>query len=1016
MGQTVDNGLRNINITENYITEQNIQSWKEHGYDKDINTQTTNTGGPGYSYVREKDNGAVKNTVMDNFEEYLKARQDRAKEEGVDEASKEREEKENEKEIVRNLSSDEIAQLRMMGIDISSASLDDIMGMVNTMRGNTHREEMKAMMAEITASNGNLNGLTMLGGSVEIAGTDIKLEGVNTSDIILNNKEKINESITLSEEEISFEEKTGVEKPDKNVQGDFPANDDELVYIVKNNLTFTKENMYKAHYSGSKAELNQASQKLMQDMMSQIEKVIQQAGYEVNDESLAGAKFLMDNQLPINTDNIKTYMEYQEFKGKMTSEIDFPAPDKVKEERANQIYEAVKTVNPGMAYEMVAEGRVVTIASLISYSKLHNNQEYNLKAIENYNRMNNVISLEGDEQEIKAVTAMRQVEELRLSMTMEASYKLISQDINIDTREISKVVAKLKDMEQQMIAQKLKWADVQPTEENISLYREINDKVNNLGELHARVLAAPLKGEEFTVQGFYRETITASQVNSFEAVRRSYEAVGTAPRADMGDSISKAFSNVKDILNEMKISVNSETERAVRILGYNSLEITEENINQIVNIDRQVNDLIDTFYPEAVLGMIKDGINPLDVPIDELNKKIKNKNYNKGVTEADNFATYLRDMEALGEVTPEERESYIGIYRAISRLEKSGDREAGWLFANDARLTVRNLISAMRSRRASGIDVSIDESFGMLEQLDEKGKAIDAQIEKAFDTGVSDQKLEEIQEDLQTLANVSEETEKFMLENNIEITAVNVMAVNVMVESSGGVYQLVSDVLSKMKFKANTKEELVDEETENITDSLLGQDVETEFAMESILESLRNSDEMSFKYEDLRDRLTELMYNASLTGSITSKDIATIKTVNAGFNIMSGMAKNDKYQIPVETKSGIKVINLTINHNSEKKGTIEISLPKDDMGDISAVIRVGKSNSLYGSITMNTSDGNYMLINHTENIISELNSYGFAADNVGVGSYKDFNGDILVSEEESLYKASVALIKVLSAI
>ncbi len=978
MGQTVDNGLHNLNIADKYMKDSNLQTRKTQNENSDIATQTTKAGGPGYSYVREKDNKTVKNSVMDNFEEYIKSQQERAKEEGVDEASKERQDKENAKDIVRNLSSDEIAQLRMMGVDISSASLDDIMGMVNTMRGNAHREEMKTMMAEITASNGNYDGLTMLGGSVEIAGTDIKLEGVSTSDIMLNN--------------------------------------DELVYILKNNLPFTKDNMYKAHYSGSKAEINPISEKLVQDMMPQIQKVIQQAGYEVDEESLKGAKFLIDNQLPVSTDNIKTYMEYQEFNGKQASEIDFPSIDMVKEEKANQLYNDVKNINPGMAYEMVVEGKVVTIASLVNYSKLHNNQEYNMKAIEHYKSMDNVISLAGNEEEIKAVTAMRQVEELRLSMTMEASYRLIKQDINIDTREISKVVAELKDMEQLLIANKLKGADIQPTQENISLYKEVSDKVNNLGELHARILAAPIKGEDFTVQGLYRENTVEVPINNFEAVRRSYEAVGTAPRYDMGDSIAKAFTNVKDILNEMQLPVNMETERAVRILGYNSLEITEANINQIINIDRQVNDLINMFYPEAVLGMIKDGINPLDVPINELNKKIKNKNYNKGVTEADNFATYLRDMENLGEITPEERESYIGIYRVINRLEKSGDKEAGWLFANDARLTVRNLISAMRSRKASGIDVSVDEGFGMLEQLGEKGKAIDAQIEKAFATDTEAQKLQEMQADLETLANISEETEKFMQENQIEITAINVMAVNIMMENPGGIYQLVSEVLAKMKFKSETKEELVDEETENITDSLTGEDVEVDFAMDSILESLRGREDMSLKYEDLRDKLTEMMYNAGLTGSITSKDISMIKTANAGFNIMSGMAQNDRYQIPVETETGIKVINLTINHNSDKKGTIEISMTKEEMGNVEATIKVGEDNRLYGNILTDTSDGNYMLINQSNKLAEGIKSYGFDATAVGIGNYKEVETGVTVSGEETLYKASVALVKVIAGI
>ena len=43
------------------------------------------------------------------------------------------------------------------------------------------------------------------------------------------------------------------------------------------------------------------------------------------------------------------------------------------------------------------------------------------------------------------------------------------------------------------------------------------------------------------------------------------------------------------------------------------------NNTEIVSYDRQVNDLINNFYPEAVLGLIKDGVNPLDMDISSLN-------------------------------------------------------------------------------------------------------------------------------------------------------------------------------------------------------------------------------------------------------------------------------------------------------------------------------------------------------------------------------------------------------------
>lgn len=1002
MGQRVDNGLNNINIADNYIKEQNFAAWKDN--DNKINTQATGeAGGLGYSYVHGEKSDKLKNTTMDNFEEYLRNKQDKAKEAGVDQASQNREDKENAKEIARNLSSEEIKQLKVMGIDVSSASLDDIMGMVNTMRGNAHREEMQAMMAQITAGNGDMDGVTVVGGSVKVAGTDIKLDNVSVVDVATAETENV---APEAEKEFDRNIENSNEKMSKEpiAQTEFSMSDNDIVYIMKNDLPLTKENLYKAHYSGSKAEINPMSHKLMKDMMPQIEKVIEQAGLQVDEESLKGAKFLIDNELPVTTDNLKKYINYQEYQGKDVGEIDFTTVEMPKQDKALKLYNDVKNIQPVVAYEMAMEGKTITIASMTAYMESHKIKGYDLAEFE-----------QGD---VKAITAMRQVEEIRLSMTMEASVRLINQDFNIDTREISKIVAQLKDMEQQMITNKLINAQVEPTEANISLYQEMNTKVQSLGELHARILASPIKGGDFTVNALHYEANITVNPDNFEAVRRSYEAVGTAPRGDMGDSIAKAFSNVKAILGEMNMPVNPETERAVRILGYNSIEITEANINQVMNIDRQVNDLINTFYPEAVLGMIKDGINPLDVPIDELNKKIKSKNYNKGVSEADNFASYLRDMEAMGEISPEERESYIGIYRVINKLEKSGDREAGWLFANGERLTVRNLVSAMRSRRASGMDITVDEGFGFLEQIDKKGKAIDTQIEKAFvgDNASIEEQIDEASAELKTLADVTEAVEEFMVENQIELTAINVSASTIMMDGSGGIYQLVSDILSKMKFVSHSKDDMVDEETENMTDSMSGEDVSVDFSMDSILENLRGREEMSLKYEDLRDKLTEMMYGASMTGSITSKDISAIKMISAGFNIMSGMAKQAKYQIPVSTESGIKVMNLIISHDTTNKGMIDISVAGDTMGQINAKVKVAEDGSIVGYVTSSTSEGNYTLMDYASKIVEDLALQGFDGEGIKLGAYENISDDMATAGEENLYRASVAMVKVLSEV
>ncbi len=996
MGQTVENGINNLNIATDLYKQDKSKITSYGG--KDVKEPVDAGKDVGYKYVHEENKGYGKNSAMDNFNDYLQYQQEKAKEAGTDEAAERRAAKEAEKEIARSLSSEEIKKLEMMGIDVEGANLSDIMGMVNTMRGEAHRQELKEMMAKVAANNGDMENLTLVGGSVKVAGSDVKLDSVSVSDVVAD--------------EIAGDIKQEFQQSNA---ADFNLGNDQLIYLIKNNLDITKENIYKAQFSGSKSQADSSAEQLVEQMLPQISKVVEQAGFEGNRDAVEGAKLLIGNGLPVTPDTVKKYMEYQQYVGKDMSQVQMPEGEpEVIEQKTAELYQDVKNIDPVLAYDMAAKDKTITIASVVAYGK-----DKNIKLP--YINREDILQYDLDnmpedipEYELKSIRAMRQMEEIRLSMTMDVAARLIKEDINIDIRELSKVVDKLKNMERQMISGKLKDNGVEPTEENVSLYKEVNYKINQIKMAPADVIAAPVKGKAFTVNSLYAEA-------KFAEAKKSYESVWTAPRADMGDSIKKAFANVDDILIDLNFDVNAESQRAVRILGYNSLDITVDNINQVMNYDRQVNQLINSFYPEAVLSMIKEGINPLDVSIEELNKVIQDKNYNAGVTEAKNFATYLMDMEKMGEITDAERESYIGIYRVMHQLAKSGDREAGWVFANGSNLTVRNLISAMRSKKAAGFDISIDDNFGMLAETTKIGKDMEQQIETAFN--------------MRTLANISKEAEEFALENNIEISYVNTTAINAMLTTEGGIYQLVSDILSKMKFTSHSKEKAVDEETEKITDSLTGDDAPVEFSPASILESLKNSDVMSLKYEDLRDRLTELMYMAGAEGSITGMDISAIKTANAGFNILSKMAKNDKYQVPVETEQGVKVMNLTVVHDASRKGTIEFSIEGNSMGKVTGNIRLriaesafesnGKNSDnlssrvmLEGYIVSSESQGNYMLMEEKDLFADKLAQYGFDPVDINMGSISSFTEEKTAEniEPEYIYTAAVSVVKAMGVI
>lgn len=89
-----------------------------------------------------------------------------------------------------------------------------------------------------------------------------------------------------------------------------------------------------------------------------------------------------------------------------------------------------------------------------------------------------------------------------------------------------------------------------------------------------------------TIDGAYEQGMQMK--SALEKAGVQYETLMTAPRTDMGDSIQKAFRNVDDILNDLGVEATEENRRAVRILGYNGIEITEDSIIQMKAADEEV--------------------------------------------------------------------------------------------------------------------------------------------------------------------------------------------------------------------------------------------------------------------------------------------------------------------------------------------------------------------------------------------------------------------------------------------
>lgn len=973
-------------------------------------------------------------TVMDNFEEYRRDMQEKAKSEQQQAVSDEEQACEDAKEIARSLSTEEIQKLRQMGIDVGSASLSDLMDIVNSMRDQAHKDALANVLAQAKVDQGDVSNLVFTSMGAKIAGTDVDLQVGNN----------------------------------------------DILYLLKNKMPLNQENLYKAHYSGQQSKQTsdtteeawqsqaaQAWNELPQTLQTQLQHIMEQAGIPVNDQSKGGAAMMLANDIPVTTDSMRAYMDMQAQVGTPIDKLPTAEMEQARTEqdiklKAEKLQQAVESLTETDVIETVREGKPLTIAAML--------------ADQNRSQSDSQPGAETTPQSLREVTALRQLEELRLTMTQQAAVRMLKQDINIDTRDLSQVVAKLRNVEAQMTRELFARNGVDATEENVALYTELQQDLQTIGTAPVVRLGYLFDAEQgnalqrVSVRGLadlvaedgsqrteaqtenpatagsaaQADEIVSDTIRrpaNFAAMEREYDALGTAPRADMGDSIRKAFANVDALLQEMQLPADAEHTRAVRILGYNSIAITEENLQQVIQYDREVNDLLAACQPNAVLSMVRDGINPLDLSVEELNQTLREKHYQAGVKETEDFATFLRDVERRGEISEEERSGYIGMYRVLKNLEKSGDREAGYLFANGSRLTVRNLITAMRSRKAAGMDVSVDDAFGMLTEMQTRGTKMDAQIEAAF---LNDEKWSaqgndgnnvqdiEMAENAEDTANPWQEieeddalaeAEELLQAQGLEESAVNVQAANVILHGtdaveSADIYSLLAQVMKNLHFEDHTTEDAVDTETEAMAKSLAGADIELPFEPESLLEQLGQGGDLSLTYADLQQQLVEQMYTQAQLGG-TSMDFQNLKLVQAGFRILGAMAKRQQYQLPVATETGTKLVNLTLQTDASQRGTIEIQLPSARFGKLSATLHVDEEGTWEGVIVADTSDGNTALQAQAEVFDALLADSSYADAKITLGqSRRNVTQANAVAHPstQKLCEASVFFVKALAQI
>ncbi len=997
--------------------------------------------------------------------------------ENLDGALDEKEAKENQKEILRSLSTDEIARLRMMQIDITNATLSDLLGMVITIRSNEHQDEINEQLGDIVKEtlgklrdsmtpNRQTENTSPTGN--EAADMENPVSATTNPTVVsrLNSEGYLVNTVDESRSGKGLEDLAG--NGAGNRQGDgFSGNnevhisDEQLVYLVKNNMELTIENLNIAKNSVNEESPSKEiplDERVWNDIYSQVTAIIESAGMSVTEKSLSGARFMLQHELPVTVDSLRMYMSVNSLKQRGLKEEQVEAnineqillgnpPEQARisgstlNERAERLIEKVQAIAAQVVDQAVSQGKPLTISYLYN-SSMRSVDVRKMRAPVNRGVEGASLSLSGTTQQgyppegagvplsnnPSAVAARRQLEEIRLAMTMEAAARLVRLDINIDARPLSQIVETLREQENSYYENVVSAHDLHDIPEGMDLLKETLKETDGLKTMPEYALGEMVKMPSITVGGLYDAAVHIKTALAGSA----YETMMTRPRSDMGDSITEAFRNVDDILKDMDLDRNEENQRAVRILAYNEMELNKTNITSVKSADAKVQQMFETLTPQIVLNLIRENKNPLNMTIDGLNEEIMQQKEILGVTDEQRFSEFLYQMDKTNAISEEERKSFIGIYRLLDKVEKSHGKDIGAVVRNGQEITLNNLFSADKSRKVRGMDVAVDDSFGervnaavtensilpqietaynqtltgsilrhirpetlkSLEGLDYRNMSLEElnAVMKAGDTGNGEAELvEKLSEDVQEALSYETEVETMLEAHDMPKTVTNIIAAHQVMYGENGIYGMIRDI------KSNLPKEKRDRITEQEN---------------HILESLEGKEDVVYGLENIRASLAQAVHDKEADGTITALDIQSLKYLNAGMPIAMRAVEADVFQIPLVIGEEVSIMKVSILQDGSRSGEITATMDTPKYGTLEAFIHV-EGNQIEGYVVTEEEDGQKALEANELTLRSAFAKAGMETRDLRLDGTKPVQYGLDIGKEVSttkLYKVAKQLL------
>lgn len=648
-------------------------------------------------------------------------------------------------------------------------------------------------------------------------------------------------------------------------------------FFVTNDADITIDNLYLAKHQTSPMLKEQGSSyftvetpgylvkkadsNTSEDLTKEIKNLLTSLDIEVSDETVEAGSWLVDNSISLNEENVEKVCE--------VNSLSFPLSD-------DSISKAIAIA--------VSEGDDPVDASLLKTENIYE------EAVRVTDELEKVI-------DTPFIKETRVMEETRLKMTTEANLLLLKSDYQIDTKDLESYVEKLKEIEN---SDKFKEATaLYETEEAIETVKTSPAAV--IAPLAAKLDITTLENVAFEGSNYKAK---------YEAAGIAYEQVATEVRKDLGDSIKKAFRNVPDILSELGLEDTKENERAVRILGYNSLSINKESIDEIKDADKKLTSVIERLTPKDTLDLIREGKSPIKMSVDELNEYLDSKEDTEK-EEIEKYSKFLYKLEQDGDISTDERKDYIEVYRFFHQIEKTEGAAIGAVVNAGQEFTFGNLQTALKTAKHKGMDVTVGEVYDTL--VSDIGDLEDEWISH---------KYTEVKNALKS----PEETVTELVMNNVSVTAENLEAALLLRKEKGKAFSKATEVSG-----GQAKEKAL-----------------------SFLDDFEDEDTAIESYGDMTAECKTAIYEECMH-SDSYLDVRALQLAHMQLTVSKAYAENENYEVPMEIGGKVTSVNVKLVHNSEEKGNVVVSFETEDLGKVSA--RLSRENGeVSGYIACNSKE------------------------------------------------------------